>query len=377
MKVFLVGTAYPLRGGIAHYFALLYNHLLARQHDVQVITFSRQYPKLVFPGKSQEEVRSSGVALPSQQMIDSINPWTWIRTGLWIRKQRPDLVVFKYWLPFFGPCFGTIAAIVRGNGHTKVLFICDNVIPHERRMGDRAFTRFAFRFVDFFIVQSHAVERELRAFQPQAVSQYVPHPVYEIFGQALPKARARDQLSIPFSNVLLFFGYIRPYKGLDVLLEAMPRVLEHYPITLLVVGESYEGTAHYLNRTRELGISDAVILHTEYVPNDSVSMYFSACDVVVLPYRSATQSGIVQIAYQFSRPVIATDVGGLSEVVLHEETGLIVPADDPEALANAILRFYDENLEDRFVERVKQEKAKYTWDALVDAIENLVPNPSP
>ena len=369
MKIFLVGTAYPFRGGIAHYMALLYNHLLERQHDVHIVTFSRQYPAFLFPGKSQEEVRSSGVAVPSRQMIDSINPWTWFRAARWIRSQNPDLVIFKYWLPFFGPCFGTISWLVRRSTGTNVVFICDNVIPHERRIGDRAFTRYAFRYVDQFIVQSHAVERELQEFLPGAPSRFVPHPIYEIFGQAIPKARARDQLSLPSSQVILFFGYIRPYKGLDILLRALPLVLQRHPVTLLVVGESYEGTAHYLGRTRELGIADSVVLHTEYVPNDSVSMYFSACDVVVLPYRSATQSGIVQIAYQFGRPVIATDVGGLSEVVLHEETGLIVPPDNPDALAQAIIRFYDENLEQPMSERVKEERSKYTWVALVDALE--------
>lgn len=372
MKIILVGTAYPLRGGIAHYLALLYHRLLARRHDVQIVTFSRQYPSMLFPGKSQEEVRSSGVAVPSHQMIDSINPWSWIRTALWIRRQGPDLVVFKYWLPFFGPCFGTIAAIVRRKTRIKTLFICDNIIPHERRIGDRALTSFAFRFVDQFIVQSHAVERELQEFLPGAPSLYVPHPVYEIFGPAIPKGRAREQLGLLSSKVLLFFGYIRPYKGLDVLLEALPRVLQHHDVTLVVVGESYEGTSHYLKRTQDLGVSNAVVLHTEYVPSDSVSMYFSACDVVVLPYRSATQSGIVQIAYQFGRPVIATDVGGLAEVVLHEDTGLIVPPEDSKALAEAIIRFYDENLEERFAQRVKQERTKYTWDALVDALEESV-----
>jgi len=371
MKVVLVGTAYPLRGGIAHYLGLLYHHLVARRHDVQLVTFSRQYPAMLFPGKSQEEVRSSGVAVPSHQMIDSMNPWTWLRTARWIRNQSPDVVVFKYWLPFFGPCFGTIAAIVRRNSRTKVLFICDNIIPHERRIGDRAFTSFAFRYVDRFIVQSHAVEQELQAFLPGAPSRFVPHPVYENFGPAIPKVQAREQLGLVSSKVLLFFGYIRPYKGLDVLLEALPRVLQHHDVTLIVVGESYEGTAHYLKRTRDLGISDAVVLHTEYVPNDSVTMYFSACDVVVLPYRSATQSGIVQIAYQFGRPVIATSVGGLAEVVLHEDTGLIVPPEDSKALAEAVIRFYDENLEERFAQRVKEERAKYTWEALVDALEEF------
>ena len=377
MKIFLVGTAYPLRGGIAHYLALLFNHLVVRRHDVEIVTFSRQYPALLFPGKSQDEVRSSSVAVPSRQMIDSINPWTWIRTAIWIRRQNPDIVVFKYWLPFFGPCFGTMAAIIRRRARTKVLFICDNILPHEHRFGDRAFTRFAFRFVDQFIVQSHAVERELLEFLPDARPRFVPHPVYEIFGPGIPKVRAQEQLSLVSSRVLLFFGYIRPYKGLDVLLEALPLVLQHHSVTLLVVGESYEGTAHYLKYTSELGITDAVVLHTEYVPNDSVSMYFSACDAVVLPYRSATQSGIVQIAYQFGRPVIATDVGGLSEVVLHEQTGLIVPPDDPKALADAIVRFYDEKLEEPFAERVKQERAKYTWDALVAAIEETASPDSP
>ncbi len=370
MKIVIVGTASPLRGGIAHFVSLLYTHLSVR-HDVEVVTFSRQYPSFLFPGKSQEEQGDDAHAIPTEQLVDSVNPLTWYAAARAIIRKKPDLLIFKYWLPFFGPCFGTIARLVKRATHARVLFICDNIIPHEHRPGDRLFTRYAFGPVDHFIVQSAAVERELKAFLPGADFAFVPHPVYEIFGAAMPKEEARRRLELGAERVILFFGYVRKYKGLQTLLDAMPAILRQKPVTLLAVGEFYDSEQPYREKIAQLGIDGSVRVHSDYVPNDAVATYFSAADVVVLPYLSATQSGIVQIAYQFDKPVIATDVGGLAEVVRDGMTGFIVPPNAPEALAQAVIRFYDEAKEEPFVQAVREEKKKYSWDALVQAIERF------
>ena len=371
MKIAIIGTAYPLRGGIAHYNAILASHLKQR-HTVDVITFKRQYPKLFFPGTSQKETGDPGIPIHSRQLVDSINPFNWIRTGLTVRRERPDLIIFKYWLPFFGACFGTIAVIARWGTRTKVLYICDNVIPHEHRPGDRFLTRFALKRGDAFVVQSDQVERDLLSLLPRARCRKVPHPVYEIFGKTIPKAEARAKLGIPVDKpVILFFGYIRPYKGLMTLLDALPHVPASLDITTLIVGEFYEDPAPYRDRIAALGLGGRLKLAAEYVPNEEVSMYFSAADLLVLPYRSATQSGIIQIAYNFDRPVIATNVGGLPEVVIHGRTGLIVPPDDPVALARAVEEFFRSGKMDEFTKNVREEKKKYSWDRLVEAIEDL------
>jgi glycosyltransferase involved in cell wall biosynthesis len=370
MKIVIVGTAYPLRGGISHYNALLYREL-GRAHEVQIITFSRQYPSLLFPGRTQQESEGELLRVPSEQLVDSVNPFNWYAVGENIRRRTPDLLIFKYWLPFFGPCFGTIARRAKRNGRTRVVYICDNVVPHERRPGDRLFTRYAFGPADAFIVQSDAVERDLLAFQPGAVYRKVPHPVYDIFGRTLDRQDARRELGIGAGRVMLFFGYVRAYKGLDVLLDAMAEVRLRMDVQLLVVGEFYDDEQKYREQIARLGLGDHVRVVADYVPNDRVGVYFSAADAVILPYLSATQSGIAQIAYNFDRPVIATRVGGLGEVVVDGKTGLLVPPADPHALAAAIIRFYEENRADAFTAAVREEKRKYTWEAMVHALEEL------
>ena len=370
MRIALVGTAYPFRGGISHYNALLYSEL-KKSHEVDVITFKRQYPQILFPGKTQQETEGEILRVPSEQLIDSVNPLNWISVGKDLRKRGVDLLIFKYWLPFFGPSFGTIAKFAKRGTRTKVLFICDNVIPHEHRPGDAAFTRFAFNQADFFIVQSETVERDLVTFKPEARYRKVPHPVYNLFGEPVDRLQARNSLGVQRKHLLLFFGYVRPYKGLNVLLQAMAQLRTKLDVELLVVGEFYEGEGSYRNQIRELGLNGNVTLHPEYVSNSDVRTYFSAADVVVLPYLSATQSGIAQIAYNFNKPVIATDVGGLGEVVLNGKTGFLVPPNDAAALADAIQRFFADRKEEEFARNVRQEKEKYTWGAMVRAIESL------
>lgn len=376
MYCIIVGTAYPLRGGIAHYNALLASSL-AKRHSVETITFKRQYPALLFPGTTQEETGAGFHADPAPRLVDSIDPLNWFSVGRLLREKKPDLLIFKYWLPFFGPCFGTIARVAKRNQHTRVLFICDNVLPHERRPFDNAFTRYAFRQVDYFIVQSDAVERDLTSFWPKAITRNVPHPVYNAFGTPINKHEARRSLGLTDDRILLFFGYVREYKGLDVLLEAMPRVLQHTQVRLLVAGEFYHDESRYRSIVEKHGLTDHVLFHSEYLPNERVGLYFSAADAVVLPYRSATQSGIAQIAYNFDKPVLATDVGGLSEVVHDGTTGYVVPPDQPDALSRAILKFYNESREEEFSRNVRREKEKYSWDNLVNAIEELAVHRSP
>jgi len=369
MRVIIVGTAYPLRGGIAHYNALLYQELRTK-HDVQIITFKRQYPAFLFPGTTQVETEGEMLRVPSEPLMDSINPLNWLAVGRAIRGRRPDVLIFKYWLPFFGPCFGTIARVAKRDT-TKVLFICDNVIPHEHRPGDAAFTRYAFGPVDGFIAQSETVQRDLLRFWPKAKFRNVPHPVYNIFGALKEKVAARAALGITAPRIILFFGYIRRYKGLHVLLDAMAALDPSLSIHLLVVGEFYDDKEKYQEQIAALGITDRVTIRSEYVSNASVGGYFSAADVVVLPYISATQSGIAQIAYNFDKPVIATAVGGLAEVVVDNVTGFLVPPEEPQALARAISRFFIEGKENVFAANVREEKKKYTWSALVSALEEL------
>ncbi len=371
MDIIILGTAYPLRGGIAHYNALLYQEL-KKKHSVEVITFKRQYPKLLFPGKTQVETGGELLRVPSEPLVDSINPLNWVAVGKEIRRRRPDLIIMKYWLPFFGPCFGTIARVAKRGTCTKVLYICDNVVPHEKRPGDTIFTRYAFGTGDFFIVQSDAVERDLKALFPSAQYTKVPHPVYNIFGEPVEKAQARKQLGMTDERALLFFGYVRAYKGLTVMLHAMKNIVEKTGAKLLVVGEFYDDREKYMQLIRRLGIEKHVVVNADYVPNERVGLYFSAADVVMLPYTSATQSGIAQIAYNFNKPVIATSVGGLAEVVRDGVTGFVVPPNDPDALALAVERYFAENREVEFSANVMHEKRKYSWAAMVEAIERFM-----
>jgi glycosyltransferase involved in cell wall biosynthesis len=378
MNIVLIGTAFPLRGGIAHYVGLLWKYL-SRTHEVRIVTFSRQYPKLLFPGKSQDESGDAGIPVESVQWIDSINPFNWIRTGFRVRAMRPDLIIFKFWMPFFAPSYGTIAAIARWGTSARTMFICDNVIPHEKRPGDKLLTQFAFRFIDSYVVQSRAVEKDLRLWNKDPLLSYLPHPVYEIFGEESDRVEARKKLALlddgmrlsADDRVMLFFGYIRDYKGLDIVLDAMPAILERMKVKLLVVGEFYNNEEKYREQVRRLGVGSYVHFHSDYVPNEDVGTFFSAADVLTLPYKSATQSGIIQIAYNFHRPVIATDVGGLSEVVIDGHTGAIVPPEQPPALADAVIDFFSHNRFSDYRANVIEEKKKYSWDHMAEGIEEL------
>jgi D-inositol-3-phosphate glycosyltransferase len=371
MKITILSTIYPLRGGIAHFNGLLYKELI-KHHEVKAITFSRQYPSLFFPGKSQHEKENISEKIPSQIIVDSINPFNWIKVGNKIKKDSPDLLIFKYWMPFFAPCFGTISKIAKKNKKTKVLVICDNVIPHERKPGDIAMTKYFFRFVDYFVLLSEKVKTDLLTLKPNAKCKVIPHPVYSNFGEGVSKEEAKKKLKLNDDKLILFFGFIRDYKGLDVLLEAMEIVKDKLDIKLIVAGEFYSNKEKYLNIIDKLQLKNNVHLFTDFIPTSEVKYYFSACNVVILPYKEATQSGIVQIAMNFRKPIIATNVGGLGEVVHDNRTGFIVEPKNPVQLAEAIIKFYNENKEEEFIRNTEKEVEKYSWEKFVYGITELI-----
>jgi glycosyltransferase involved in cell wall biosynthesis len=371
VKIVLVGTAYPMRGGIAHYVALLYQTLQARGHDVQVLSFKRQYPSFLFPGKTQKDHGKELIPVESKPLLDSINPITWLSAFFWIQKQNPDTILFKYWMPFFAPCYAILSFLSKVFLNIRILYLCDNIIPHEKNFLDEILTRIGLGFTDAFIVQSNQVRDDLLAYKPNASFRYAPHPVYTLFPPPVSKREARDHLGIAEKHVLLYFGYIRRYKGLKYLIEAMPSVIERLPVHLLVCGEFYEERQETLSRIRELGLESRITILDRFIENEDVGIYFCASDLVVLPYVSATQSGIVQIAYHYNKPAVVTCVGGLPEVVHDGQTGFVVPPKDPDALARAILRYYKERCEKHFLKNIALEKKKYTWDRMAEAIELL------
>ncbi len=376
MKFVLVGTAYPHRGGIAHYIALLSRELVTRGHEVKVISFSRQYPSVLFPGKSQDETGPEAIRVDSERLIDSIGPWSWFRAARRIGEIRPDLVVFKYWMPFFAPSYGTIARGARRRG-IRTCFLLDNVIPHERRPGDLALTRYALGPIDTFIAQSRSVAEDLRRFRPEAPMLEVPHPVYSIFGKGTEREAARRRLGVTAHDVALFFGFIRRYKGLANLLRAVALIPRERSFQLLIGGEFYEDEAATKSLIRELGLGDRVVLHDRYIANEEVADFFSAANVAVLPYVTATQSGIIQIAMNFNCPVITTDVGGLPEVVRAGVLGEVVPPEDPAALAAAIVDYFDRGKEAIYTPNVAREKERYSWGRLVEALETFARGETP
>ncbi len=372
MKITILSAAYPLRGGISHFVGLLYKEL-SINHDVNVITFKRQYPSLFFPGKSQLESGNTVEKIPAEILLDSINPFNWVKVGKKIQKDAPDLLIYKYWMPFFAPCFGTISKIAKKNGKTKILTICDNVIPHEKKRGDKAMTKYFFRFADYFVVLSKSVQDDLVKIKPKAKIKFLSHPVYSNFGKPVSKTDARKFLGLPEDEkLILFFGFIREYKGLDILLEAMNILKEKLNVKLVVAGEYYSNEEKYKEIIQKLDLKNQLYLFTDFIPTSEVKYYFSAADCVILPYRDATQSGIVQIAMNFHKPVIATNVGGLAEVINDNQTGFIIEKENPEALAEAIEKFYVENKESQFIYSISNEVNKYSWTNFVAGIIGMV-----
>lgn len=371
MKIALVGPAHPLRGGgISTFNERLAKALQDEGNEVVIYSFSLQYPGLLFPGKSQFTDEPAPKGLEIKSVINSINPFNWIKVGLQLKNQKFDLVIVRFWIPFMGPCLGTILRFVRQNKYSKIVCIADNVIPHEKRFGDLIFTKYFLKPVDAFVTMSAAVMNDLKGFTQKKIL-CTPHPLYDNYGQAVDRLAACKKLNLdPNFKYLLFFGFIRKYKGLDLLLEALKdNRFKESSFKLIVAGEFYEDKELCESLIQEL--NGQVITFTDFIPNDEVKLYFSVADLVVQPYRTATNSGITQIAYHFEKPMLVTNVGGLKEVVIDHKTGIIVEP-NPSSIANGIFDFFQPDSIPNIQENLITEKRKYSWTLFVDKLINII-----
>jgi D-inositol-3-phosphate glycosyltransferase len=369
MKIVLIGPAYPYRGGIADTNESFARALMNKGHEVTIITFKLQYPDFLFPGKTQFSTDPKPADLKIFRYINSMNPLNWISTARKINQLSPELVIVRFWLPFLGPCLGTIAR--RLNKKTKLLALCDNVIPHEKRFGDKGFTKYFINSFDGFITMSKTVSAELKLFtqKPQI---YFPHPINDNLGAKLPKLEAKKHLNLHADGkYLLFFGLIRKYKGLDLMLQAMAdERIKALGIQLLIVGEFYDDPKEYYDMIEVLNIKNQVIIKNEYVPAADIKYYFSAVDLITQTYHSASQSGVTQMAFNFECPILVTDVGGLSEIVAHEKFGYVT-SKDPAVIADCIVDYYKNDRAEKFTENVIIEKEKYSWGHFSDGVMEL------
>lgn len=367
MRFASLSTFHPFRGGIAQFNARLMRELQQSGHQVDPFTFTTQYPDRLFPGKTQM-VTAEDVADPidAPRILSSIDPRTWSRAAGIIARTQPDVLLMKYWMSFFGPSLGTVAGRLRKRG-VKALTVLDNVVPHEGRFFDKAFTRYFLNRNDGFIAMSDKVRRDLLSFRPDAQVITLPHPLYDHFGSPLPVAVARQRLGIGATHkVVLFFGFIRDYKGLDLLIDAMAKVPEDS--LLVIAGEPYGDVSRYKQAIARLGLEGRVRDHIRYIADQEVPVFFSAADVVVLPYKGATQSGITAIAYHFGTPIIATDVGGLKESVEHDRTGLVVPVPASEAIADALNRFFTEGRAPVYRANIAALREQLSWKRFADQL---------
>ena len=378
MRFVLLGPAHPYRGGIAMTTERLAEALVDAGHWVEVVTFTLQYPDFLFPGEAQTDGRPAPVNYRVTRRLNSVNPLSYVATGRYIRSLRPDAIVVRYWLPFMGPALGATLRVARRKSAARVVAIADNVVPHEARPGDHAFTRYFAGAIDDFLVMSRSVEHDLAAFTSarQRVA-YQPHPVYDNYGAPADPAEARERLGLaPDVHYALFFGFIREYKGLDILLEAMadPRFAlplpDGRPLRLIVAGEYYGNREAYERRIEQLGIADRLELRTDYIPHERVRDYFAVADLVVQPYKTATQSGISQMAYHFGVPMVVTDVGGLPEIVPDGEAGYVV-APEPHAVADAVYRYFAEADQVAFRQNVRRLARQYSWSAFAEEVARL------
>ena len=369
-KVVLVGPVYPFKGGISHYTGLMYR-ALSKKYDVDMISYKMQYPKILFKKEQRDYSNDMFKIEDTDFYINTANPVNWIATASHIRKKKPDLVILQWWHPYFAPCYWSIGSLL---GKCKVLFICHNVFPHERFPLDRFLTKMVMAKGDYYIVHSKQDEEDLKTIRKNAKYKRTVLPTFNAFKiQNLDKTEGRRQLGIAEEEkVLLFFGFVRGYKGLKHLIRAMQRIVNNVEqAKLLIVGDFAGDKEEYLKLIEEYGVKDYIEIHDGYIPDQEVEKFFAASDVVVLPYESATQSGIVQIAYGFEKPVIATKVGGLPEFVLDGKTGYIVPPKDSEKLAERITDYFEKNKEMEFQENIQKEAYKYSWEHMTEIISEL------
>ncbi len=376
MKIALVGPTYPFRGGISHYTTLLHMHL-QRKHQVKFYTFSRPYPKKLYPGDASFDNSEMKLTVKDAiAIVDWANPFSWIKTGLLITKWSPHVVIFPWWIWGWAVPFWTIARMVSLMKNAKILFVCHNVVEHEHAFWKTLFSKSALSAGDSYIVHSQSDYENLKKMFPDAKVTMNFHPTYEIFNQkSIPKEEARRKLKInaKFKKILLFFGIVRPYKGLRYLIEAMPEIISELPdLCLIIAGSFWEGKKSYLKSIEEYVLNNNIMIFDNYIPNEDIAIYFSAADLVVLPYVSATGSGVTQIAFGSNKPVVATSVGDLPHVIEDGRRGLIVPPKESASLVHAVIKCFTNNLLESFVENIKVDQYLFSWDNLTEVIENSV-----
>lgn len=369
MKIISLGPAYPYRGGLATFNDRLAQQFTAEGHKIEILTFRLQYPRILFPGKTQYTDGAPPEGIKITRRINSVNPLNWIATGLMISKLKPDLLLIRYWLPFMGPCLGTIARIAKSNGHTVAICIFDNVVPHESRPGDKLLTKYFTGSINGGVVMSGSVLEELAAFRSGIPVALSPHPLFDNYGAPVSREKALSALHLAADNrYLLFFGFIREYKGLDLLIKAFAdKRLRKKKLKLIIAGEFYEDDSPYRQLIRLYKLENEVIIHDHFIKDNEVPLYFGSADLVVQPYKSATQSGVTQIAFHYDKPMLVTDVGGLREIVADGVCGYVVPP-LPGDIAEAIVDFFENKREAQFTEGVRSQKENFSWDKMTASI---------
>ncbi len=372
MNITIVGSAHPLRGGLATYNERLARELRNEGDEVKIETFKLQYPSILFPGKTQLSDSPKPKDLNIDISVNSVNPFNWLKIGRKIKKQGPDLIIIKFWIPFMAPCFGTIARIAKKNKKSKIITIIDNIIPHEKRPGDFLLSKYFVNSIDGFISMSKSVQEDLLKFDKNKPRELTPHPLFDNFGTVLSKKDALEALKLDIDyRYMLFFGFIRDYKGLDILLDALSNDwFTKNKVKLIVAGEFYNDPEKYHTIIQGKNLGDRIIMHNNFISNEMVNLYFSAAEIVVQPYKTATQSGVTQIGYHFNKPMLVTNVGGLAEIIPDKKVGYVVEPNG-EAIAEALIDFFENERKAEFEKNILEEKKKYSWDKMTQKIKSV------
>lgn len=378
MKVIILGTAWPYRGGLATFNERLARQFVSEGHEVELYTFTLQYPSFLFPGKTQYTNEPAPADLTIRRVLNSCNPINWLRVGHAIRKAAPDMLICCYWMSFFASAFGLVSRIARRNERTRCIALVHNMIPHEPNILDKLFAPYFVASQDGFVALSESVVGDIEKVESQTSrvkrpKTFSPHPIYDHYGERMSKNEACKALNLPADkNYMLFFGLVRAYKGLDLLLGAFGCVKDQLPnLQLIIAGEFYEDEDKYRAQIVQLGLADRVIIRNEFIPDGDLRKYFGAADLIVQPYKTATQSGVTQVAFHFEKPMLVTNVGGLGEIVHDHQMGY---ACEPtaEAIANDVSDYFTNNRQEAYTSYLQKEKTKYTWSKMTEAFIKIL-----
>ncbi len=373
MKISLIGPSYPFRGGISHYTTILFKEL-KKKHQTKFYSFKRQYPRFLFPGKTDKDISNINLKdVDAQPLLDSLNPFSWVSVAIKTIKDKPEITVFPWWVIFWVPQFLTIITLLKIFSSTKILFICHNVVEHEASFTKKIFSKMILSRGDFFIVHSNEEKNRLIDLIGERNITETFHPSYKEFNiEDIPKNKAKEKLGIKGENIILFFGFVRKYKGLKYLIEAMPKILEKLDVKLIIAGEFWDDKDEYLKQIVDLDLGKNILLHDNYIPNEDIPYYFYSSDIVVLPYTSVTGSGLIQLAYGFNKPVIVSEIGALSQVVIDKKTGFLVKPENSQSIVNSVLDFYSANDKEYMKADIINNNKKFSWDILTQKIEKFM-----